>query len=277
MRAALDDRAQRHAQMRLAATRSAADFCNESLAAHRSHDRVPPESRLCRGAPSGGQAARGGQVVGRARAKAAAPVRTGGTFMRRVLASVAVAALPRRRGRAVLVGALALLLVLAATGCTLVLGHATSSARATATATATVAPTIEGRLAQVVRQAVGAPVQQVEATYDAQHSTVVITATVSNGVPNTDARVAATYELVKIVTFKAQQALWKSGIVLREATVVVQGLQLDEYGSQVVDAYSSAIVEASTAQHLDWVRLSADHAWDSYDHTWLREYFQPNY
>jgi len=197
--------------------------------------------------------------------------------MRRVLASVAVAALPRRRGRAVLVGALALLLVLAATGCTLVLGHATSSARATATATATVAPTIEGRLAQVVRQAVGAPVQQVEATYDAQHSTVVITATVSNGVPNTDARVAATYELVKIVTFKAQQALWKSGIVLREATVVVQGLQLDEYGSQVVDAYSSAIVEASTAQHLDWVRLSADHAWDSYDHTWLREYFQPNY
>ncbi len=197
--------------------------------------------------------------------------------MRRVLASVAVMALPRRRGRTVLVGALALLLALAATGCTLVLGHATSSARATATATATVAPTIEGRLAQVVRQAVGAPVQQVEATYDAQHSTVVITVTVSNGVPNTDARVAATYELVKIVTFKAQQALWKSGIALREATVVVQGLQLDEYGSQVVDAYSSAIVEASTAQHLDWVRLSADHAWDSYDHTWLREYFQPNY
>jgi hypothetical protein len=200
--------------------------------------------------------------------------------MRRVLASVAVMALPRRRGRAVLVGALALLLVLAAAGgCAPVLGNATSSARvaATATATATVAPTIDGRLVQVVRQAVGAPVQQVEATYDAQHSTVVITVTVSNGVPNTDARVAATYELAKIVTFKAQQALWKSGIVLREATVVVQGLQLDEYGSQVVDAYSSAIVEASTAQHLDWVRLSADHAWDSYDHTWLREYFQPNY
>jgi hypothetical protein len=59
--------------------------------------------------------------------------------------------------------------------------------------------------------------------------------------------------------------------------VVVQGLQLDEYGSQIVDAYSSAIVEASTAQRLDWVRLSVDHAWDSYDHTWLRDYFQPNY
>jgi hypothetical protein len=197
--------------------------------------------------------------------------------MRRVLASVAVIALPRRRGRAVLVGALALLLALAATGCTLVLGHATSSARVTATATATIAPTIEGRLAQVVHQAVGAPAQDVEATYDAQQSTVVITVTVSNGVPNTDARVAATYELVKLVTFEAQQALWKSGIALRAATVVVQGLQLDEYGSQVVDAYSSAIVEASTAQHLDWARLSADHAWDSYDHTWLREYFQPNY
>jgi len=193
--------------------------------------------------------------------------------MRRVLASVAVAALPRRRGRAALVGALALLLVLAATGCAPALGNGRPSARATATS----APTIEGRLAQVVHQAVGAPVQQVEATYDAQHSTVVITITVSNGVPNTGARVAATYELVKLVTFKAQQALWKSGIALREATVVVQGLQLDEYGSQVVDAYSSAIVEASTAQHLDWVRLSADHAWDSYDHTWLREYFQPNY
>ncbi|HZC77137.1 MAG TPA: hypothetical protein VE258_05280, partial [Ktedonobacterales bacterium] len=94
-----------------------------------------------------------------------------------------------------LVGALALLLALAATGCTLVLGHATSSARVTATATATVASTTEGRLGQVVRQAVGAPVQQVEATYDAQHSTVVITITVSNGVPNTDARVAATYKL----------------------------------------------------------------------------------
>jgi hypothetical protein len=197
--------------------------------------------------------------------------------MRRMLASVAVMALPRRRGRAALVGAMALLLALAATGCTLVLGHATSSARVTATATATVAPTTEGRLGQVVRQAVGAPAQDVEATYDAQHSTVVITITVSNGVPNTDARVAATYELVKLVTFEAQQALWKSGIALREATVVVQGLQLDEYGSQVVDAYSSAIVEASTAQHLDWARLSVDHAWDSYDHTWLREYFQPNY
>jgi hypothetical protein len=197
--------------------------------------------------------------------------------MRRVLASIAVAALPRRRGRAVLVGALTLLLALAATGCTLVLGRATSSARVTATATATIAPTIGGRLAQVVHQAVGAPAQDVEASYDAQHSTVVITVTVSNGVPNTDARVAATYELVKLVTFEAQQALWKSGIALREATVVVQGLQLDEYGSQVVDAYSSAIVEASTAQHLDWVRLSADRAWDSYDHTWLREYFQPNY
>src|SRR5258706_910773 len=104
--------------MRLAATRSAADFCNESLAAHRSHDRVPPESRLRRGAPSGGQAARGGQVAGKARAKAAAPVRTGGTFMRRGLASVAGMALHRRPGRAVLVAALSLLLALASQGYT---------------------------------------------------------------------------------------------------------------------------------------------------------------
>ena len=197
--------------------------------------------------------------------------------MRRVLASGAVAALPRRPGRAALVGALALLLALAAAGCAPALGNGRSSARVLGTATATIAPTTEGRLAQVARQAVGAPAQDVEASYDAQHSTVVITITVSNGVPNTDARVAATYELVKLVTFEAQQALWKSGTALREATVVVQGLQLDEYGSQIVDAYSSAIVEASTAQRLDWVRLSVDHAWDSYDHTWLREYFQPNY
>jgi hypothetical protein len=212
-----------------------------------------------------------------ARAQAAVLVLTGGSPMRRALASGAVAALPHRRGRAALVGALALLLALAAAGCAPAPGNGRSSARVLGTATATIAPTTEGRLAQVARQAVGAPAQDVEASYDAQHSTVVITITVSNGVPNTDARVAATYELVKLVTFEAQQALWKSGTALREATVVVQGLQLDEYGSQIVDAYSSAIVEASTAQRLDWVRLSVDHAWDSYDHTWLRDYFQPNY
>src|SRR5690348_1773906 len=98
------------------------------------------------------------------RAQAAVPVRTGGSPMRRVLASVA--ALPRRTGGAVLMGALVLLLALAA-GCAPALGSGSPSARATATAT--VAPTTEGRLAQVVRQAVGAPAQDVEATYDAQN------------------------------------------------------------------------------------------------------------
>lgn len=143
-----------------------------------------------------------------------------------------------------------------------------------ATPAPTFPPTVAGGLAARVQRSVGGLAQKVNVVYDAQKQTTTVTLTVAGLVPNTDARVAAAYALVKLLTFKAMPALWSSGVGLREVTLIVLGPIQDEYNDIVNDWYGVVVVEAATAQRIAWASLSPDTAWTMYDQNNLRYRFE---
>jgi hypothetical protein len=179
--------------------------------------------------------------------------------------------------------ALALLAGLLVSGCAPATGRAAPRATAqaaqvvtapaaTPTATPAMNPT-EERLAGIARQALGSlggQVSGVSVSYDAQKAAATITITVSDSLPNTDAKVAAAYAQIRLICYRAFLAVWASGVPLRETTALVLGPIQDEYANIITDWYGVAVVEAATAQRTRWATLSPDAAWNLYDQHMLR-------
>jgi len=146
-----------------------------------------------------------------------------------------------------------------------------------ASPTATTIPTpTDARLATRARQALtnlGAQVSQVTASYDTSKAAAIITITVSGSLPNTDAKVAAAYALVRRIAYQTLLAAWASGVPLRETTALILGPIQDEYANIITDWYGVAVVEAATVQRTRWASLSPDAAWNLYDQHMLRVSF----
>lgn len=175
--------------------------------------------------------------------------------------------LPRRLGRWL---PLAALLGLLLGGC----ASATTAPRLTsATVTPTDAPGPAKEFAASVRRALGEQGAQVTASYDAAKGAATITIIIGGVVPSTDAQVAAAYVRVKNICYQAFRALWASGAPLREATALVEGPIQDEYANIITDWYGVAVVEAATAQRLDWASESPGAAWGVYNQSMLRSSF----
>lgn len=171
------------------------------------------------------------------------------------------AGLRARSSRGMLLGMLALCALVVVTGCASATG---GHGGPTAT------PTTQQRVAALAGRAIGNLAQHVETTYDAGSQTIKVTATVG-AFPN----VSTAQERVKVICFRTQEALWTSGISLREATVTVLGPLLDDYGDSITDAYGVADLMTATAARFEWGTLSADGAWNTYDRVWLRQSYDP--
>ena len=125
-----------------------------------------------------------------------------------------------------------------------------------------------GSLAQTSQSA-----QAVQTAYDAQAASVTVTVTLGGAVPLTDQQISAAQELTKAISLREQQAMWGSGVTLKEAKVMVFGPTQDEYANIVAQPYGSVVLDAATAANLAWAKLSADSAWDRYDSVYLRPTF----
>lgn len=136
--------------------------------------------------------------------------------------------------------------------------------------------TTQDHLAQQACQAVGNLAQSVLTVYDPNADSVKITVGVGGTVPNTDQKVSAAQELTKMIAYQEQQAMWASGVALKQVTVTVMGPTQDEYANIIAQPYGAAVLDAPTAKRLDWMRLSADSAWHAYDIVFLRPYYVLN-
>ncbi len=136
----------------------------------------------------------------------------------------------------------------------------------------------ERLISSLAQQAIGSLAQRVEATYRVGDETAQVTATVAGLVPRTPADISAAQERVKIMCFRAQEALWTSanGIPLHEVTVTVLGPVIDDYGDKMTAAYGAAVLTAATAARFHWDSLSPDTAWEDYDNVYLAVRFAPN-
>ena len=125
-----------------------------------------------------------------------------------------------------------------------------------------------GNLAQSAQS-----LQSVQMAYDAQTASVTVTVTVGGAVPLTDQQINTAQELTKAISLREQQAMWASGVTLKEVKVMVFGPTQDEYANIVAQPYGSAVLAAATAATFAWASLSADNAWNRYDSVYLRPTF----
>jgi hypothetical protein len=116
-------------------------------------------------------------------------------------------------------------------------------------------------------------VQAVQTVYDAQAASVTVTVTVGGAVPLTNQQISAAQELTKALSLREQQAMWGSGVTLKNVKVMVFGPTQDEYADIIAQPYGSAVLDAATAASFVWANLSADSAWDRYDSVYLRPTF----
>jgi hypothetical protein len=181
-----------------------------------------------------------------------------------------------RGARPVMVIALAVLVIgmgLCAAGCAppsrVVSAQETRIPRGTPTAT----PTARDAL---ILRALGDQAQAVTTTSDAKTGALVVTISITGRVPSTDADIAGAQERVKLLCYRALNALLTSGVA-GEVTIVVLGPMLDEYANLITGNYGSAIVEPRTGARLDWPQLTPDSAWPLYDHVFLCDRFYPVY
>ncbi|HEV7127389.1 MAG TPA: hypothetical protein VGN32_08085 [Ktedonobacterales bacterium] len=126
-------------------------------------------------------------------------------------------------------------------------------------------PTERQLITTLAQRAIGTVAQSVSATYSAADGTVIVTATVAW---MTD--VSAAQEQVKTICFRAQAALWTSGIALSRVTVIVLGPLIDLYADRSMGPYGTAVLTAANAAKFTWASLSADGAWEAYDNVFLR-------
>lgn len=122
-------------------------------------------------------------------------------------------------------------------------------------------------------QAAGSEAVAVRTIYDQQAASVKVTIRIGGRVPDTDAEVSAAQNLTKTICLREQQAIWASGVTLKEATVTVIGPIQDEYANIVDGSYGASVLHPSTVAGLNWASLSAESAWGRYDYTFLRPYY----
>ena len=139
-------------------------------------------------------------------------------------------------------------------------------------ATSTAQDTLAGRACDAIGH-LPQSVQAVQTAYDAQTASVVVTVTVGGAVPLTDQQISAAQELTKTLSLREQQAMWGSGVTLKDVKVMVFGPTQDEYANIIAQPYGSAVLHAATAASFVWANLSADSAWDRYDNVYLRPTF----
>lgn len=132
----------------------------------------------------------------------------------------------------------------------------------------TATPTTAQRVAALAQNAIGKLAHPVTASFNTTEEAATVTATVA-----WISDVATAQEQVKVVCFRAQVALWTSGVPLRKVTVVVQGPLIDLYADRTTGPYGSAVLTSSTAAKLGWSHLTADSAWMAYDYVFLRSAF----
>lgn len=121
-----------------------------------------------------------------------------------------------------------------------------------------------------MRQAVVSDTSQVQMKYEANRTLQVIL-TVSWNATYTSNDVPTEQERVKGICFKAQRALWTTGVTISDALVIVLGPLADEYGEPTVDAHGTAELAVKTASGFAWAALDPDTAWTRYDHVFLRD------
>jgi hypothetical protein len=131
--------------------------------------------------------------------------------------------------------------------------------------------TISGRLAALVDGAVAGLVQGATTIYHADVRSVQVDATVGR-----QADTGAAQQRAETICFRAQRALWTSGIALSEVNVVVLGPEQGDFGDVVTGAYGAADLKAATAAHLDWSALAPQTAWTHYDGVFLLTSLAPN-
>jgi hypothetical protein len=76
-------------------------------------------------------------------------------------------------------------------------------------------------------------------------------------------------EKVKVLCFRVEKALWRSGIPLKQVSVTVDGPTYAVYGELTSGGYGGALLRQPTAATLDWSTLSPDTAWPHYNFIWL--------
>jgi hypothetical protein len=133
--------------------------------------------------------------------------------------------------------------------------------------------TTQDALARRACAALGNQAQSLETVYSAQTSSVRITVTVGGAVPLTRQQISAAQELTKSISLHEQQAMWVSGVALKEVKVTVMGPTQDEYAEIIAQVYGSVVLDAATAARFDWANLSAESAWDRYTSVYLRPTF----
>ncbi len=168
---------------------------------------------------------------------------------------------------ALMVIASALLGVL--TGCASASPSSVRQASATATSSPTAPTTTEGRLTLRVRQAEGVAAQKVALAYDQATATVDATVTLV-WTPTWKTEFAKAQTVAKVACYKAQAALWTSGVALSKVSVTVLGQALDDYGEIITGAYAVATMTSAHASAMQWATTSPDAAWSRYDEVFLR-------
>jgi hypothetical protein len=152
-----------------------------------------------------------------------------------------------------------MLCVLVLTGCGTVTG-----ALPKRTPTPAVTPTTELRIITLVQRAIGKNAASSTTAYDGTAETVNVIATVA-----TFSSASAAQEIVKVLCFHIQEALWTSRISLKQVNVTVEGPVYDIYGDLSISGYGGALLYAGTAAKLAWTTLAPDSAWTAYDAMWL--------
>lgn len=148
--------------------------------------------------------------------------------------------------------------------------------RAAATLSPNAPAPSQDRLDRLAHQALGAASGRVETTYDARAHALALIATIEGVVPRTPTEIAAAQQRAKALCFQAQRTTWTSGIALSRVTVTILGPMLDDYADIINGPYGAAALDAPTAAHFDWTRLSADAAWDRYNSAYLPPAYAPN-
>jgi S-adenosylhomocysteine hydrolase len=132
--------------------------------------------------------------------------------------------------------------------------------------TVSVTPTTEQQLSALLQQALAKDASLTTVTYDSGGQAVNVVATLTiKQLPT----VNVGQEMVKILCFRIQKALWLSGIPLKQVSVAIEGPTYGVYGDLTSGGYGGVLVRQPTAAKLDWSTVSPDTAWLGYNSTWL--------
>jgi hypothetical protein len=156
----------------------------------------------------------------------------------------------------------------------------TASVRATATASPTpLGPkpaSTQGQIQWYTARAVGAAAQSVTAQYQASNANANVTIMLVWNAAWKD-HFSEAQNAAETTCYEAQDALWTSGLALRQVTVTTLGNTVDDYADPIVAAYAACVLSAPNAKNVVWSAISPAQAWTKYDVVFLRPTYAPNW